>query len=142
MVNKKIEQFVEQIKADTITKKLHWTVLSFVPKDFINMSENLQSIMADYAHNIVLTAESYRANDHKMGALYLIKRRIQSGKDGSIDNTLTLYVQKHELDNCIPVDVSATSLIELETIIRNINSNNDVALDKELDDYITNYLDM
>lgn len=141
MEPKLINQFIDQLKHDTIDKKLVWIPLNALHQQWFEMSENLQNILYSHAHSIVLKQQSYRASDSGMGFIYLITRRTQSQKDSStLTNDYELYVQPHELDECSRVPIESHDLIELATIIKNVSSTKTTTSEKEAETYIENYL--
>lgn len=139
---KLINQFIDQLKSDTIDKTIKWIPLNALDQQWFEMSENLQNILYSHAHSIVLKQQSYRAEGSMSGFIYLITRRSQSQKDGTLSNEYALYVQPHELDECSRVPVASLDLIELATIVKNVSSTKTTTSEKEAENYITNYLSL
>lgn len=142
MEPKLINQFINQLKHDTIDKKLEWIPLNVLHQQWFEMSENLQTILYSHAHSIVLKQQSYRASDSSSGFIYLITRRSQSQKDGTITNERELYIQPHELDECSKIPIDDSELIELATIIKNVTSTKTTTSEKEAEAYMTKYLSL
>lgn len=140
MDSKLINQFIDQLKSDTIDKTIKWVPLNALHEQWFEMGENPQNILYSHAHSIVLKQQSYRASDSRAGFIYLITRRSQSQKDGTLLNEYSLYVQPHELDECSRVPAASLDLIELATIIKNVSSTKTMTSEKEAENYITNYL--
>ena len=140
MVESTTEKFIEQLKLDTIDKVITWTNLELVPEGFFQLSANLPTILFEHAHNVVIKKMSYRASNNQNGFIYFITRRVQSMKDGNVGNEYYLYVQRNELEDCLQVKAKRSSLIELATIIRNVSSNETLAEEKQLNDFMSSYL--
>lgn len=140
MVDSTTQKFVEQLKQDTLTKAITWTNLALVPEGFFKLSANLPTILYEHAHNIVIKRMSYRASNHQNGFVYLIVRRVQSGADGSVQNEYYLYVQRNELEDCLPVNAERSSLIELATIIRNITADSAAIQEQQTQEFMNAYL--
>lgn len=140
MVESTTEKFIEQLKLDTIDKVITWTNLELVPEGFFQLSANLPTILFEHAHNVVIKKMSYRASNNQNGFIYFITRRVHSMKDGNIGNEYYLYVQRNELEDCLQVKAKRSSLIELATIIRNVSSDETLAEEKQLNDFMSSYL--
>lgn len=130
--------FIDKLENDTLVEKLTWHYISELDKDIFSTNESLATILSSYAHHYIFEDQSFYAELTSPVTVYLVYRRIMSGKDGTISTNYEFYIQENELGPCITVEASQEALAKLATIIKSMTP---IEKDKStLSRLINNYL--
>lgn len=117
-------QFISQLIDDTISGKVTWDYFSNFDQGFIDKNPDLKQLSLGHAHSTISEKKSYFANINSMEVLFLLKTQIESMKGDPTEPRLfghySLHVLKHELGDCITLEIEQNELVKLATIVRNL----------------------
>ena len=128
--------FTEKLTKNTVSGQIKWNKITSIGENRIRKNTNLYyAVFTNEFHQVRFENSYYTTFDD--GYIYLIDETFYSGKDSSIDEGLTLYVQPNIQSGLTSVVSNTTELYRLSNAIAQNTQTPKPAID-----FIQNFLNI